>query len=37
MSYLPLQLANFASAFVWAAVVLLLGSMGASFLRWLWE
>jgi membrane protein DedA with SNARE-associated domain len=37
MPYLPFQLANFASAFMWAAVVLLPGSMGANFLRWLWE
>lgn len=37
MPYWPFQLANFASAFVWAAVVLLLGGIGSNFLRWLWE
>jgi membrane protein DedA with SNARE-associated domain len=37
MPYLSFQLANFASAFLWAAVVLLLGAMGSNFLRWLWE
>ena len=30
----PFQFANFASAFVWAAVVLQLGSLGSDFLRW---
>ena len=29
----PFQFANFASAFVWAAVVLQLGSLGSDFLR----
>ena len=37
MPYWPFQIANFASAFVWATVVLQLGRIGSNFLIWLWE
>jgi membrane protein DedA with SNARE-associated domain len=30
------QLANFSSAFVWAAVLLTLGDVGAEAIKWLW-
>ena len=31
------QLANFTSAFLWAAVLLLLGDVGSSIVMWLWN
>ncbi|MBI5265319.1 MAG: DedA family protein [Bradyrhizobium sp.] len=37
MSYWPFQLANFSSAFVWAAVLLMLGDVGATITTWLWD
>ena len=37
MPYWPFQLANFASAFVWASVILQLGKVGSKILIWLWE
>ena len=37
MPYWPFQLANFASAFVWAGVILHLGKLGSKVLIWLWE
>jgi membrane protein DedA with SNARE-associated domain len=37
MPYWPFQLANFTSAFVWAAVALQLGNAGSAFLNWLSE
>jgi len=33
----PFQLANFSSAFVWAAVLLKLGDVGATISSWLWN
>jgi len=36
MPYWPFQLANFISAFVWAAVLLKLGDVGAKVSTWLW-
>jgi membrane protein DedA with SNARE-associated domain len=36
MPYWQFQVANFASAFVWAAVLLLLGDAGARAWNWLW-
>jgi membrane protein DedA with SNARE-associated domain len=37
MPYWPFQMANFASAFLLATVVLQLGRVGSNFLIWLWE
>jgi membrane protein DedA with SNARE-associated domain len=37
MPYWPFQLANFSSAFVWAAVLLKLGDVGAKVSSWLWN
>lgn len=37
MPYWPFQLANFSSAFVWAAVLLMLGDVGATIGSWLWN
>jgi membrane protein DedA with SNARE-associated domain len=37
MPYWPFQVANFASAFLWAAVVLQIGKFGSEALTWLWE
>jgi membrane protein DedA with SNARE-associated domain len=37
MPYRPFQLANFSSAFVWAAVLLKLGDVGATISMWLWN
>ena len=37
MPYWPFQVANFASAFLWAAVVLQIGKLGSDALSWLWE
>jgi len=37
MPYWPFQIANFASAFVWAAVLLELGDVGAKVSSWLWN
>jgi len=37
MAYWPFQLANFASAFLWAAVLLKLGDFGAQVTTWLWH
>jgi membrane protein DedA with SNARE-associated domain len=36
MPYWPFQLANFSSAFVWAAVLLLTGDVMAKLFAWLW-
>ncbi len=37
MPYWPFQFANFSSAFVWAAVLLKLGDIGATISSWLWN
>jgi membrane protein DedA with SNARE-associated domain len=37
MPYRAFQLANFSSAFVWAAVLLKLGDVGATIFTWLWN
>jgi membrane protein DedA with SNARE-associated domain len=37
MAYWPFQIANFASAFLWAAVLLKLGDFGAQATTWLWH
>ena len=37
MPYWPFQFANFASAFLWATVILQLGKLGSTVLIWLWE
>jgi membrane protein DedA with SNARE-associated domain len=37
MSYRTFQLANFSSAFVWVAVLLELGDVGAAISTWLWN
>lgn len=37
MPYLPFQLANFSSAFVWVVVLLLLGDVGGQVSTWLWN
>jgi membrane protein DedA with SNARE-associated domain len=37
MPYWRFQLANFSSAFVWAAVLLALGDIGAMISIWLWD
>ena len=37
MPYWPFQIANFASAFLWAAVLLKLGDFGAQISFWLWN
>jgi len=37
MPYWPFQLANFSSAFVWAAVLLKLGDVGTAISGWLWH
>jgi membrane protein DedA with SNARE-associated domain len=37
MPYWPFQLANFSSAFVWAAVLLKLGDVGATISGWFWN
>ena len=36
MPYWSFQFANFTSAFLWAAVLLLLGDVGALVVKWLW-
>jgi membrane protein DedA with SNARE-associated domain len=36
MPYWSFQFANFTSAFVWCAVLLLLGDVGALVVKWLW-
>jgi membrane protein DedA with SNARE-associated domain len=36
MPYLRFQVANFASAFVWAAILLKIGDTGSKILQWLW-
>jgi membrane protein DedA with SNARE-associated domain len=36
MPYMRFQLANFASAFVWAAVLLTLGDVIAVVFTWVW-
>jgi membrane protein DedA with SNARE-associated domain len=36
MPYWSFQIANFTSAFIWAAVLLLLGDVGALAVKWLW-
>ncbi len=36
MPFWRFQLANFSSAFVWAAVLLTLGDVGALLIRWIW-
>ena len=37
MPYWPFQLANFSSAFVWAAVLLLIGDVVSKLVIWLWS
>jgi membrane protein DedA with SNARE-associated domain len=37
MPYWRFQLANFSSAFVWAAVLLTLGDVISTALQWLWR
>jgi membrane protein DedA with SNARE-associated domain len=37
MPFWPFQIANFTSAFLWAAVLLKLGNVGALAWTWLWE
>jgi membrane protein DedA with SNARE-associated domain len=37
MPYWPFQVANFTSAFLWAAVLLTTGDLAAKLVRWLWE
>lgn len=37
MPVIPFQLANFASAFVWAAVVLLIGDVTGKVIAWFWS
>jgi membrane protein DedA with SNARE-associated domain len=37
MPYWPFQLANFSSAFVWAAVLLLIGDVVSRIVTWLWS
>ena len=37
MPYRTFQLANFSSAFVWVAVLLELGDIGAAISTWLWN
>lgn len=37
MPYWPFQFANFSSAFVWAAVVLLVGDIVGKLIGWLWR
>jgi membrane protein DedA with SNARE-associated domain len=36
MPYLQFQVANFTSAFVWAAVLLTTGDVAAKFFKWVW-
>jgi membrane protein DedA with SNARE-associated domain len=36
MPYWRFQLANFSSAFVWAAALLLIGDVGTMLVRWIW-
>ena len=36
MPYWRFQIANFTSAFVWAAVLLTLGDVGGKVIKWLW-
>jgi membrane protein DedA with SNARE-associated domain len=36
MPFWRFQLANFSSAFVWAAVLLTIGDIGAKVVGWLW-
>lgn len=36
MPYWRFQLANWASAFLWAAVILLLGDVGGKLIKWIW-
>jgi membrane protein DedA with SNARE-associated domain len=37
MSYWPFQIANFVSALVWSAALLLFGDVIAQILEWLWR
>lgn len=37
MPFWRFQLANFTSAFVWAAVLLLIGDFGTKLIQWLWR
>ena len=36
MPFWPFQVANFASAFVWAAVLLTIGDVTAKVIKWIW-
>jgi membrane protein DedA with SNARE-associated domain len=36
MPFLQFQIANFASAFVWAAALLTLGDWMSKFVQWIW-
>jgi membrane protein DedA with SNARE-associated domain len=36
MPFWPFQVANFSSAFVWAAVLLTMGDVAAKFVQWIW-
>jgi membrane protein DedA with SNARE-associated domain len=36
MPFWPFQIANFTSAFVWAAVLLTMGDFGGKFIKWIW-
>ena len=36
MPFWAFQVANFSSAFVWAAVLLTMGDVAAKFVRWIW-
>jgi membrane protein DedA with SNARE-associated domain len=37
MSYWPFQIANFVSALVWSAALLLFGDVMAHVIEWLWR
>lgn len=37
MPFWPFQIANFTSAFVWAAVLLTIGDVAARGVKWIWE
>ena len=37
MAYWPFQIANFVSALVWSAVLLLFGDVMAQLVEWLWR
>jgi membrane protein DedA with SNARE-associated domain len=36
MPFWEFQIANFASAFVWAGVLLTIGDVGAKVIKWVW-